>query len=136
MIPFHAFHLPMPQYQPPVDLDIDEKILGVLKILRGLHMTVMDPMLHSISHKASMLPWRETFFRSRALIQFLNVLDADEQASEQLRVILRPIAIKIVTDEVDAEMEAAKDIFGMSSKDITPELLLSFDLDALLTARL
>ncbi|KAG2066500.1 hypothetical protein BDR04DRAFT_1106572 [Suillus decipiens] len=58
MIPFHAFHLPMPQYQPPVEpliwivnpssLDIDEKILGVLKILR-LHMTVMDLMLHSIS---------------------------------------------------------------------------------------
>ncbi|KAG2079259.1 hypothetical protein BDR04DRAFT_1086460, partial [Suillus decipiens] len=103
MIPFYAFHLPMPQYQPPVEpliwivnpssLDIDEKILGVLKILRGLRMTVMDPMLHSISHKASMLPWREAFFRSRALIQFL--LDADEQATEQLRVILRPIAIKI-----------------------------------------
>ncbi|KAG2071437.1 hypothetical protein BDR04DRAFT_1098214 [Suillus decipiens] len=114
MIPFHDFHLPMPQYEPPVEpliwivnpssLDIDEKSLD--------------------------------FFSKQGLIQFLNVLDADEQASEQLRVILRPIAIKIVTDEVDAEMEAAKDIFGMSSKDITPELLLSFDLDALLTARL
>ncbi|KAG2071997.1 hypothetical protein BDR04DRAFT_1097231, partial [Suillus decipiens] len=68
-----------------------------------------------------------SFFRSRALSSF---------SIEQLRVILRPIAIKIVTDEVDAEMEAAKDIFGMSSKDITPELLLSFDLDPLLTARL
>ncbi|KAG2078831.1 hypothetical protein BDR04DRAFT_1085782 [Suillus decipiens] len=77
MIPFHAFHLPMPQYQPPVEpliwivnpssLDIDEKIL------RGLHMTVMDPMLYSISHKVSMLPWREAFFRSRALIQSKRV---------------------------------------------------------------
>ncbi|KAG1876569.1 hypothetical protein DFJ58DRAFT_721033 [Suillus subalutaceus] len=96
----------------------------------------MDLMLHSISNKASMLPWREGFFRSKALVQFFNVLDADEQASEQLRVILRPMAIEIVTDEVDAEMEAAKDIFGMSSKDVTPELLLSFDIGALLTVRL
>jgi len=72
MIPFHAFHLPMPQYQPPVEpliwivnplsLDIDEKILAVLKILRELRMTVMDLMLHSISNKAPMLPWREGFF--------------------------------------------------------------------------
>jgi hypothetical protein len=46
------------------------------------------------------------------------------------------MAIEIVTDEVDVEMEAAKDIFGMSLKDVTPKLLLSFDLDALLTARL
>jgi hypothetical protein len=30
------------------------------------------------------------------------------------------MAIEIVTDEVDVEMEAAKDIFGMSSKDVTP----------------
>jgi len=82
----------MPQYQPPVEpliwivdpssLDIDEIIL------RELRMTVMDLMLHSISNKASMLPWREGFFRSRALVQFLNVLDADEQASKQLCVIL------------------------------------------------
>jgi hypothetical protein len=96
MIPFHAFHLPMPQYQPPVEpliwivnpssLDIDEKILADLKILRELRMTVL--MLHSISNKASMLPWREGFFRSRALVQFLNVLDADEQANKQLHVIL------------------------------------------------
>jgi hypothetical protein len=72
MIPFHAFHLPMPQYQPPVEpliwivnpssLNIDEKILAVLKILRKLWMTVMDLMLHSFSNKASMLPWREGFF--------------------------------------------------------------------------
>ncbi|KAG2065526.1 hypothetical protein BDR04DRAFT_1108368, partial [Suillus decipiens] len=105
MIPFHAFYPPMPQYQPPVEpviwivnpssLDIDKKILGVLKILHWLRMTVMDPMLHSISHKASMLPWREAFFRSRTLIQFLNVLDTDEQVSEQLCAILRPIDIKI-----------------------------------------
>ncbi|KAG2070071.1 hypothetical protein BDR04DRAFT_1100506, partial [Suillus decipiens] len=50
MIPFYAFHLPMPQHQPPVEpliwivspssLNIDEKILGVLKILCGLCMTV------------------------------------------------------------------------------------------------
>jgi hypothetical protein len=56
----------MPQYQPPVEpliwivdplsLDIDEKIL------RELRMTVIDLMLHSISNKASMLPWREGFF--------------------------------------------------------------------------
>ncbi|KAG2070534.1 hypothetical protein BDR04DRAFT_1099781 [Suillus decipiens] len=61
MIPFHTFHLPMPQYQPSVEpliwivnlssLNIDKKILGVLKILHGLYMTVMDLMLHSISHK-------------------------------------------------------------------------------------
>ncbi|KAG2069162.1 hypothetical protein BDR04DRAFT_1102131 [Suillus decipiens] len=80
MIPFHASHLPMPQYQPPVEpliwtvnpssLDIDKKILGVLKILRGLRMTVMDLMLHSISHKASMLPWREAFFEAGPLSSF------------------------------------------------------------------
>ncbi|KAG2120167.1 hypothetical protein BD769DRAFT_1390372 [Suillus cothurnatus] len=46
------------------------------------------------------------------------------------------MAIEIVTDEVGVKMEAAKDIFGMSSKDVTPKLLLSFDLDAFLTARL
>jgi hypothetical protein len=39
-------------------------------------------------------------------VQFLNVLDADEQVSEQLHVILQPMAIKIVTDEVDVKMEA------------------------------
>jgi len=69
-------------------------------------MTVMDLMLHSILNKASMLPWREGFFWSRALVQFLNVLDADEQVSKQLHVILQPMVIKIVTDEVDAKMEA------------------------------
>jgi len=89
MIPFHAFHLPIPQYQPPVEpliwivnpssLNIDEKILCELQ------MTVMDLMLHSFSNKASMLPWREGFFRSRALVQFLNVLDADEQASKEVK---------------------------------------------------
>jgi hypothetical protein len=39
----------------------------------------------------------------------------------------------MVIDEVDAEMEATKNIFRMSSKDVTPELLLSFDLDTSLT---
>ncbi|KAG2072310.1 hypothetical protein BDR04DRAFT_1096954 [Suillus decipiens] len=137
MIQFHAFHLPMPQYQPPVEpliwivnpssLVIDEKILHELR------MTVMDLMLHSISNKATMLPWREGFSRSKTLVRFLNVLDAEQQANEQIRVIIRIMAIEIVTDGVDADMRLH--IFGMLSKDVTPELL-SFDLDALLTARL
>ena len=80
-----------------------------------------------------MATWREGFFRSKALVQFLNVLEMDERASEQLRISLRPLAIAMVIDEVDAEMEAAKNIFCMSSKDVTPELLLSFDLNTLLT---
>ena len=100
MIPFHAFYLPMPQYQLP-------------------WMTIMDLMLHSIPNKASMLPWREGFFGSKALVQFLNVLDTDEWASEQLRVILWPIAIEIVTDEVDTEMEAAR-IFLACRRKMSP----------------
>jgi hypothetical protein len=55
------------------------------------------------------------------------------QASEQLHISLQPLATAIVIDEVDAEMEAAKNIFRMSSKDVTPELLLLFDLDTSLT---
>jgi hypothetical protein len=39
----------------------------------------------------------------------------------------------MVVDEVDVEMDTAKHIFHMSSKDVTPELLLSFNLDTLLT---
>ncbi|KAG1847052.1 hypothetical protein F4604DRAFT_1936096 [Suillus subluteus] len=59
------------------------------------------------------------------------------ELSEQLRVSLRPLAIALaiamVVDEVDSEMEVAKHIFHMSSKDVTPELLLSLNLDTLLT---
>ncbi|KAG0693609.1 hypothetical protein DFH29DRAFT_963677, partial [Suillus ampliporus] len=139
MIPFHALYPPMMQPEPlvwminPSSLDEEGKILAVLKILRGLRMTAMDLMLHSISQRPSMATWREGFFRSKALAQFLNVLGTDERASEQLHVNLRPLAIAMVVDEVDAEMEAAKHIFHMSSKDVTPELLLSFNLDTLLT---
>ncbi|KAG2124811.1 hypothetical protein DEU56DRAFT_826637 [Suillus clintonianus] len=139
MIPFHALYPPMMQPEHlawmvnPSSLDEEGKILAVLKILRGLRMTVMDLMLHSISQRPSMTTWREGFFRSNALVQFLNVLGTDERASEHLRVSLRPLAIAMVIDEVDTEMEAAKHIFHMSSKDVTPELLLSFNLDTFLT---
>ncbi|KAG1744115.1 uncharacterized protein EDB91DRAFT_1346107 [Suillus paluster] len=99
----------------PSSLDEEEKILAVLKILRGLCMTVMDLMLHSISQRPSMATWREGFFRSKALVQFLNVLGTDERASEHLHVSLRPLAIAMVIDET------------------SPPLLLSFNLDTLLT---
>ncbi|KAG1886780.1 hypothetical protein F4604DRAFT_1723549 [Suillus subluteus] len=56
-------------------------VLAVLKIIRGLRMTVMDLMLHSISQRPSMTTWREGFFRSKALVQFLNVLGTDERAT-------------------------------------------------------
>ncbi|KAG1876357.1 hypothetical protein F4604DRAFT_1680524 [Suillus subluteus] len=118
-------------------LDEEAKILAVLKILRGLRMMFTDLILHLISQRPSMATWREGFVRSKVLVQFLNVLSTDERASEQLRVSLRPfaiaLAIAMVVDEVDAEMEAAKHIFHMSSKDVAPELLLSFNLDTLLT---
>ncbi|KAG2043826.1 hypothetical protein BDR03DRAFT_940027 [Suillus americanus] len=128
MIPFHAFHPPVLQYRSPVEpliwivnpssLDIDEKILAVLQILRGLRMTVMDLMLHSISKKAPCYLGEKLFFKARPLCSFSMCW------------------MLMIIGEVDAEIEAAKDIFGMSSKDVTPELLLSIDLDALLTARL
>ncbi|KAG1847817.1 hypothetical protein DFJ58DRAFT_891134 [Suillus subalutaceus] len=105
-------------------------VLAVLKILRGLRMTVMDLMLHSISQRPSMTTWREGFVRSKALVQFLNVLGTDERATSGIVSVYGPLAIVMVVDEVDAEMEA---IFHMSSKDVTPELLLSFNLDTLLT---
>jgi hypothetical protein len=39
----------------------------------------------------------------------------------------------MVIEEVDTEMEATKHLFHMSSKDVTPELLLSFNLNTFLT---
>jgi len=54
-------------------------------------------------------------------VQFLNVLDADEQMSKQLYVILWPMAIKIVTGEVDIKMKAVKNIFGMLLNDCHPQ---------------
>ncbi|KAG2133405.1 hypothetical protein BD769DRAFT_1665673 [Suillus cothurnatus] len=122
MTPFHALYPPVTMYQQPEplawminpsSLNEEGKILTVLKILCGLWMTVMDLMLYLISERPSMATWRE--------------------ASEQLHISLRPLTTAMVIDEVDAEMEATKNIFRMSSKDVTPELLLSFDLDTSLT---
>jgi len=87
MTPFHALYPPVMMYQQPEplawminpsSLNEEGKILSVLKILCGLRMTVMDLMLYSISERPSMATWREGFFRSKALVQFLNVLDMDE----------------------------------------------------------
>jgi hypothetical protein len=87
MTPFHALYPPVTMYQQPEplawminpsSLNEEGKILSVLKILCGLRMTVMDLMLYSISERPSMATWREGFFRSKALVQFLNVLDMDE----------------------------------------------------------
>jgi hypothetical protein len=63
MTPFHALYPPVTMYQQPEPLawminpsilDKEGKILAVLKILRGLQMTVMDLMLYSISERPSM----------------------------------------------------------------------------------
>jgi hypothetical protein len=89
---FHVLYPPMMQPEHlvwmvnPSSLDEEGKILAVLKILRGLRMTVMDLMLHSISQRPSMETWREGFFRSNALVQFLNVLGTDERASTSMSV--------------------------------------------------
>ncbi|KAG1737792.1 hypothetical protein EDB19DRAFT_1829379 [Suillus lakei] len=81
--------------------------------------------------------------RPRAIIVVPTCIMMDGLRMTVMDLMLRSISNKVsmlpwreVTDEVDAEMEAAKDISDMSSKDVTPELLPSFDLDALLTARL
>lgn len=117
----------------PRSLDTEEKILSLLKILRGMRMTAMDLLLYTISEKPSMATWRDGFFRSNALAQLLNVLEVDERGTKQLNVVLRQRAIALVADEINTEMENAKFIFQMSSKDVTPELLLTFDLNRSLT---
>ena len=111
-------------------------ILAILEILRGLRMTPTDLLLHSISHKPAMMIWRKGFFRSSALAHFLNVLEADEQGSIHLDSVIWPRAIALVTREVDAEMENAKPIFCMSTKEVTPEYLLAFDIEWSLTVPL
>ncbi|KAG2082930.1 hypothetical protein BD769DRAFT_1398213 [Suillus cothurnatus] len=89
----------MPQYQPPVEpliwivnplsLNIDEKILAVLKILRELRMTAMDLMLHSISNRAPMLPWREARLREttpwlrRILLSAMQTVRAAKENKKQ-----------------------------------------------------
>ncbi|KAG1884152.1 hypothetical protein F4604DRAFT_1735172, partial [Suillus subluteus] len=127
MIPFYALYPSMMQPEPlawmvdPSSLDEEAKILAVLKILHRLRMMFMDLILHSISHRLSMETWREGFFWSKVLVQFLNVLSTDE------------LAIAMLVDEVDTQMEATKHIFHMSPKDVTHKLLLSFNLNTLLT---
>jgi hypothetical protein len=80
-----------------------------------------------------MMVWRKGFFQSSSLAWFLNVLEADEQGSIHLDSILRPRALALVAREVDAEMENAKPIFRMSTKEVTPEYLLSFNIERSLT---
>jgi hypothetical protein len=77
MIPFPVLVLQMLHYHQPskllawtVDhcgLSEDIKVLAILKILRGLQMTVIDLLLCSVSQKPAMINWRKGFFRSSAL---------------------------------------------------------------------
>ncbi|KAG1869806.1 hypothetical protein C8R48DRAFT_699809 [Suillus tomentosus] len=146
MIPFPALVPHMLHYHQPSELLVwtvdhhglseDIKVLAILEILRGLRMTVIDLLLCSVSQKPAMINWRKGFFRSSALARFLNVLESDEQGAIHLQNVLRPHAIELVTREIDVEMEDAKLIFHMSTKDITPEYLLSFDIEHGLTAPL
>ncbi|KAG2738147.1 hypothetical protein P692DRAFT_20882865 [Suillus brevipes Sb2] len=146
MIPFPVLVLQMLHYHQPSELlawtvdhrglSEDIKVLAILKILCGLQMTVIDLLLCSVSQKPAMINWRKGFFRSSALARFLNVLESDEQGAIHLQNVLRPRAIELVTREIDVEMEDAKLIFHMSTKDITPEYLLSFDIEHGLTVPL
>jgi hypothetical protein len=49
---------------------------------------------------------------------------------------MRPRSIPLVTREFDAEMENAKRDFRMSTKEVTPEYLLAFDIEWTLTVPL
>ncbi|KAG1879143.1 hypothetical protein F4604DRAFT_1753315 [Suillus subluteus] len=84
MITFYALYPPMMQPEPlawmvdPSSLDEEAKILAVLKILRGLRMSVMGLILHSISQGPSMATWKEGFFGASTderVSNFVSVYD-------------------------------------------------------------
>ncbi|KIJ63656.1 hypothetical protein HYDPIDRAFT_29448 [Hydnomerulius pinastri MD-312] len=111
----------------------DQQIVAILDLLRDLRMSPMNLLLRSINARPNFQDSREDFLRGKGLFHFLNTLEVDTQGKAKINEWIRSRALDVVCLGVNQETERSKDIFLMSSKQITPEYLLSFDLQRNLT---
>jgi hypothetical protein len=125
---------PPPQLSPLIwtpaaaKLDSNGRLLAIAALLRQMRYSPMDFVIALLGQGPEFDTFRKGFYDSQGLEQLLNVMESNKRGVAKLRTCIRPRAIKLVKEEVYLEMEELTSYTHMSTNDITPQFLMTFDL--------
>lgn len=109
--------------------------LKTLRQLQAAKMTAIDLLMYVIEGQGDFEGFQNAFFspKNRAsLLGLLDLISMHEKGSPIFEDWAGPRAIQIVCEKVHQEMEAAKPDLKMNTKDVTPEFIAGWDINALM----
>jgi hypothetical protein len=109
--------------------------LEILRQLQVAKLNTIDLLTYVIEGQGEFEAFQNAFFspKNRAsLHSLLSLISDHKKGSPIFKDWAEPQAIQIVCDKVHKEMEAAKPGLKMSTKEVTPEFIAGWDINALM----
>jgi len=142
--PFQPELSPQTQYSPLIDSTTRKRrsknsraatVLKVLKELQEAKLTTIDVLLEVIKGKGDLEGYHYALFspknRSTLLLLLDNLLD-DAKGRLILEDWMEPHSTSLVCKKIHSEMDAAKPLLRMTTKEVTPEFIAQWDINALM----
>ena len=119
---------------PPQLLTPNERINNILTILQDLRMSPIDLLMTTLGPQIQYKHYKDSFYHgnSQAIGQFLNVVDGEKRGHDKLMEWVNVRVLDIVLKKITKEMDSLR-LFRMSIKDLTPEFLMEFNLQSVIT---
>ncbi len=97
-------------------------------------MTPMDFLLQSIGSNPLFMHFKTGFYQSDAILHFLNIIQWHAEGSNKLLTWIKSRGVDMITKAIEKEVDCAKDEFTIALHEVTPEVLLSVDVEYSVTA--
>lgn len=114
----------------------DERLKAALKILRDGRISVLDFILDVLrSNDPEFKTYQARFFENQSgkLAELLDCIFEDKRGQPIFLSWMEPRLIELVSDKVSMEMDDIKVALAWTIKNTTPESLLAWDVDAVIS---
>jgi len=108
----------------------EQKIHGVLLLLRGMRLSVLDLVTKILGDRPEYKSWKDGLFKGRGFEFFFDAMARDKRGSKVIERKFNGTALHMTVKVIEKEMKVVKKLMRMTMNEVTPEFLYAFNLES------